>query len=92
MLGADVWRYRGGNTNAVASERYGGTKVTKRSSKWVNNSKMVESSWTAVFRASFSFSSSRDEGIMDKDFEKKTREDSSIGWKRIRATSEPVWR
>jgi hypothetical protein len=38
---------------------------------------MVESSWPAVFRASFSFSP--DDDGMDKDFEKKTREDSSMG-------------
>jgi len=89
MLGANVWRYCGGNTSVVASDRYGGTKVTKRSSKWVNNSKIVESSWTAIFKARFSLSSSSDDET-DNDFEKKTREVSSIGWKTIRATSEPV--
>jgi hypothetical protein len=41
----------------------------------------------AVFRALSSFSP--DDDRMDSDFEKKTREDSSMGWNKIRATSEP---
>jgi hypothetical protein len=79
MLGADVCRYRGGNTSAVASDRYGGRKVVRSRRKYVNESKMVESSWTAVFRADFSLSLSPSGDGTDKDFEKKTREDSSIG-------------
>jgi hypothetical protein len=90
MFGADVCRYRGGNTSAVASDRYGGRKVAMSRRKYVNRSKTVESSWTAVFRANFSLSLSPGDDGTDKDFEKKTREDSSIGWNRIRATSEPV--
>lgn len=88
MLGADVCRYRGGKTSAVASVRYGGPKVTRRSRKWVNSSRIVESSWMAVFRALSAFSP--DDDGMDRDFEKKMREDSSMGWNKILATSEPV--
>jgi len=89
MLGADVCRYRGGKTSAVASVMYGGPKVTRRSRKWENSSRMVESSSMAVFSALSSFSP--DDDGTDKDFEKKTREDSSMGWNTIRATSEPVY-
>ena len=79
MLGADVCRYRGGNTSAVARDRYGGRKVARSRRKYVNRSKMVESSWTAVFRTNFSLSPSPGGDGTDNDFEKKTREDSSIG-------------
>ena len=42
----------------------------------------------AVFKALSSFSPDDDE--TDKDLEKKTREDSSMGWNKILATSEPA--
>ena len=44
----------------------------------------------AVFRVLASFSPDPDDDWIDKDLEKKTREDSSMGWNKIRATSEPV--
>ena len=88
MRGADVCWYRGGRTNVVASGRYGGPKTRRRRRKCVKRRRRVDSSSTAVCSASWSFS--LDDDGEDKDLEKKTREVSSMGWNKTRATSEPA--
>jgi len=91
MCGAEVCWYRGGSTNAVASGRYGGPKARRRRRKCVKRRRRVDSSSTAVCRASWSFSlDDDDDGEKDRDLEKKTREVSSMGWNTTRATSEPA--
>ena len=92
MRGAEVCRYRGGSTSAVASGRYGGPKTRRRRRKYVKRRRRVDSSSTAVCSASWSFSwDDDDEGEdEDSDLEKKTSEVSSMGWNRTRATREPA--
>ena len=58
--------------------------MTRRRSRWVNNSRITKSVSDAMRRAS-----TEGAPLAESVFEKKTRDVSSIGWKMIRAANEP---